>query len=271
MGDGIGARRVSAHIEAEVTDTACVALAVAVADVHVPAVEQLDVTLDGEPVGVREIANDHGGRLHILDDVAPGHLEIDYAATVESPAAAQTASELDTYRYVLPSRYCQSDELGPLARAEFAGMSRDDMLRAISSWVGQNLAYVPGSSRPIDGAVATLLARQGVCRDYAHLAAALLRANGVPARLVSVYAPGLDPMDFHAVTEVCMDRTWHVVDTTCLAPRSSMVRIATGADATDTAFMTTLRGSAELTGIEVSAVVTGDLPTDDIDELVQLR
>ena len=37
----------------------------------------------------------------------------------------------------------------------------------------------------------TLLAGNGVCRDYAHLVVALLRAVNVPARLVAVYAPGL--------------------------------------------------------------------------------
>ena len=48
-------------------------------------------------------------------------------------------------------------------------------------------------------AIDTLLAGQGVCRDYAHLTITLLRALEIPARLVAVYAPGLSPMDFHAV------------------------------------------------------------------------
>ncbi|WP_454295956.1 transglutaminase domain-containing protein [Salana multivorans] len=39
---------------------------------------------------------------------------------------------------------------------------------------------MPGSSLPTDGAERTLLARQGVCRDYAHLVVALLRALDVP-------------------------------------------------------------------------------------------
>ena len=78
-------------------------------------------------------------------------------------------------------------------------------LRGVSSWVGTRLAYVSGSSRPTDGAVRTLLARQGVCRDFAHACVALLRGLGIPARLVSVYAPGLEPMDFHAVAEAWVD------------------------------------------------------------------
>ena len=39
-----------------------------------------------------------------------------------------------------------------------------------------------------------------------------------PARVVSVYAPGLYPMDFHAVAEALVDGQWRVVDATLLAP-----------------------------------------------------
>ena len=83
--------------------------------------------------------------------------------------------------------------------------TRAELLEKVSSWVGTRLDYVPGSSDPIDGAVDTLLAGAGVCRDYAHLVVALLRAVNVPARLVAVYAPGCQPMDFHAVAEAYVD------------------------------------------------------------------
>ena len=141
----------------------------------------------------------------------------------------------------------------------------------MSSWVGTRLNYVPGSSDPIDGAVDTLLAGNGVCRDYAHLVVALLRAVNVPARLVSVYAPGLSPMDFHAVAEGFVDGYWRVVDATCLAPRQTLVRIATGRDAADTAFLDNHKGSIDLTSMTVTATSDGDLPRDVIDELVSIR
>ena len=85
-----------------------------------------------------------------------------------------------------------------------------------------------------------------MCRDFAHLVIALLRARNVPARLVAVYAPGLQPMDFHAVVEAAIDGEWRVVDATTLAPRQSLVRIATGRDASDTAFLTVQSGRADL-------------------------
>jgi transglutaminase-like putative cysteine protease len=158
-----------------------------------------------------------------------------------------------------------------MAQAEFAGIAQPELLLpAISSWVGTQLSYVRGSSRSTDGAVETLLQRRGVCRDYAHLVIALLRSLNVPARLTSVYAPGLDPMDFHAVAEAAIDGKWYVVDATLLAPRKSLVRICTGRDAADTAFLSTYRGSVELAELEVFAVVNGELPRDDVTELVSL-
>src|SRR6202034_389044 len=107
------------------------------------------------------------------------------------------------------------------------------------------------------GAVETLLLRQGVCRDYAHLVVALLRALDVPARLTAVYAPGLQTMDFHAVAEALVDHQWRVVDATLLAPRASLIRIATGRDAADTAFMSSYGGAVELIETQVTAVSDG--------------
>ncbi len=95
------------------------------------------------------------------------------------------------------------------------------------------------------------------------MTAALLRANDVPARVVSVYAPGLSPMDFHAVAEACLEGVWYVVDPTCLAPRESMVRIATGADASDTAFLTNVGGRFTLQSMNVSATADPELPIDN--------
>jgi hypothetical protein len=86
-----------------------------------------------------------------------------------------------------------------------------------------------------------------------------------------VYAPGLWPMDFHAVAEVYLDGQWNVVDATYLAPRQSLVRIATGRDAADTAFLDNHKGSINLTNMMVTAYVDGELPIDSIDHLVSLR
>ena len=109
-----------------------------------------------------------------------------------------------------------------------------------------------------------------MCRDYAHLVIALLRAVNVPARLVAVYAPGCNPMDFHAVAEALVDGKWRVVDATCLAPRQSMLRIATGRDAADTAFLDNHGGGIDFQEAQITAYSHDDLPLDSVHDLVTL-
>lgn len=262
-------RTVGSRLVADVREPALVVLQVAVAD-PTNAEEALTATLDGVAVEPVEVVVPGEGRLHRLD-VGTGRLVVDYRATVTGHAGAEWATQADVLTYLRPSRYAESDRLAAVAFAEFRGVEGPvDLLAAVSSWVGTRLSYVAGSSGPTDGAVDTLLSRQGVCRDYAHLVIALLRALDVPARLSAVYAPGLEPMDFHAVAEAVVDDQWRVVDATLLAPRSALVRIATGRDATDTAFLSTYAGLVELVETEVTATVDGDLPTDDPRTLVTL-
>jgi transglutaminase-like putative cysteine protease len=115
-----------------------------------------------------------------------------------------------------------------------------------------------------------LLGRQGVCRDFAHLSIALLRALNVPARLAAVYAPGLSPMELHAVAEAFVDGAWWVVDATQRAPRQSLLRVATGRDAADTAFLTNVGPPTTLKDLQVTAVVD-QFELDKPDLLTQLR
>ena len=89
--------------------------------------------------------------------------------------------------------------------------------------------------------------------------------------MVTVYAPGRSPMDFHAVAGACLDGAWYVVDGTLLAPRQSLVRIATGRDAADTSFLSSYGAPVSLGSMTVTATVEGDLPTDDVRALAQLR
>jgi transglutaminase-like putative cysteine protease len=262
-------RTATAHLDLDVGGPAELVLSIAAARLPGTEVdEQLVVTHDGAPVAVREVDDRHGTRLH-LGEVGQGRVVVDYRVTVNGRADAPERDEIDLVRYRRPSRYCESDTLAPTARAQFRGLVGRELLAAVSSWVGSQLAYVPGASAPTDGAVQTLLDRQGVCRDYAHLVVALLRALDVPARLVSVYAPGLSPMDFHAVAEAWVDDAWHVVDATALAPRQTLVRIATGRDASDTAFLSSYGAFVGLRSMTVSAVAD-ELPRDDVTAFVTL-
>nr|WP_036468270.1 transglutaminase family protein [Mycobacterium genavense] len=233
--------------------------------------ETLTIERNGKAIEPREIVGAHRSRIHVVAADA-GTVTVSYSATVAGEADPEPVSDIDAIEYLRPSRYAEADKFFGFAATEFQQYETSAaLLEKVSSWVGTRLNYVPGSSDPIDGAADTLLAGAGVCRDYAHLVIALMRAVNVPARLAAVYAPGCQPMDFHAVAEVLIDGVWRVVDATCLAPRQSMVRIATGRDAADTAFLDNHGGAITLQNMTVSAVVDGELSKDSVDQLVSLR
>lgn len=262
-------RTVTAHIECAIGSAADLVFSVAVAAGPHVSNETLTVTLDGQPIEASEIV-EGTTRLHRVQ-CDPGRLVLDYEATADGAAPAAQVLPQHPIVFARPSRYVDSDTLAPVAAAAFGGLTGKELLDSVVLWVNQQLSYVSGSSRPTDGAVHTYLSRQGVCRDFAHLVVAMLRARNVPARLVSVYAPGLQPMDFHAVAEALIDGRWQVVDATTMAPRTAMLRIASGRDASDTAFLTVLGGTVQLGGVTVTAVAEPGLPADDPTMLTQLH
>lgn len=247
-------RTVTSHLSLDVRTPLEMHLAVAVADGSYDRTEVLTVHHEDGLLDVLEVKTGNGGRMHRV--LAPaGRVVVDYQATVLGTADAPPLEDLDLIELRRPSRYADSDRLLAFARDQFEDLSGRPLLDAVADWVHGHVTYSPGSSLPTDGATDTLLKRRGVCRDFAHLTVALMRACDVPARLVSVYAPGLKPMDFHAVAEAFVDDRWQVVDATRLAPLGSLLRIATGRDATDTAFLSHYGGSLTLRSMTVTASV----------------
>ncbi|NMM31266.1 MAG: transglutaminase family protein [Cellulomonas sp.] len=267
-------RTVSSHLSFDVTSTTELFLAIAVADGAYDRFEHLTVTHQDALLEPLEIKT-HGARVHRVHAPA-GRVVVDYHAQVTGFAAFPPVEDADLIEYRRPSRYADSDKLLAFSRQQFVGLEDAALLTAVVAWVSGHLRYAPGSSLPTDAASDTLLKRRGVCRDFAHLVVALLRAKDMPARFVSVYAPGLSPMDFHAVVEAYVDGAWHLVDATALAPLGSLLRIATGRDATDTAFLSNYHGQLTLQSMTVTATVQdatapGELTTDDGTGLAVLR
>jgi transglutaminase-like putative cysteine protease len=167
--------------------------------------------------------------------------------------------------HLWPSRYCESDRLERLARREFGdappGHAR---VTAICNWVNDRITYLPGASSPTTTATETLLSGAGVCRDFSHLAVALCRALGIPARFISAHAPGLVPPDFHAVFQAFLGGRWWLFDATRQAPLDALVRIGQGRDAAEAAFAE-IHGDAVPTTMSVRAeVLEGPNPMTDM-------
>ncbi|MBO9546559.1 transglutaminase family protein [Caulobacter sp.] len=140
--------------------------------------------------------------------------------------------------FLRPSRYSPSDRLERFVEHRFGGLKGGRRVAAILAWIAENLVYRAGVSDAATTAVDTLVDRAGVCRDFTHLVIGLCRASDIPARAVSAYAWKLEPPDLHAIAEVYLGGRWRLIDATGLAPIDGLVRVATGRDAADIAFMT---------------------------------
>jgi transglutaminase-like putative cysteine protease len=162
--------------------------------------------------------------------------------------------QLDTavFPYLYPSRYCQSDKLFRFANNKF-GKIKNPYLQvlALTDWIHSNVEYLSGSTNSQTSAYDTVTELAGVCRDFAHLGIALCRALTIPARYFTGYAYKLYPQDFHACFEAYLGNEWVLFDATKLAPLNSLVKIATGRDAADTA-IANLFGNIEFKEMNVS-------------------
>lgn len=250
--DGAMLRTVSASLDLRLNGPTDLVFLVAVTPTGEAIDDSFTVHLDGRPVPVREFSARHGARIHRVAGTE-GDMRVDYRASVRGHGGPDEPSELELVEYLRPSRYAEADVLDGIARREFGRVRGFEALTAVEEWVHGHLSYVVGSTVATGGAARVIESGQGVCRDFAHTVAGLLRALDIPARVTAVYAPGLAPRDFHAVTEAWVGGAWHVVDATRLAPRGSMLRISSGRDTADTAFLSSYLTTLQLTGMSVEA------------------
>jgi transglutaminase-like putative cysteine protease len=139
-------------------------------------------------------------------------------------------------RYLLPSRYCESDRFNEMAMIITANeLPGYDQVAAIESWLRKTISYIPGSSNYPISAVEVNYQQSGVCRDLAHLGIALCRSLSIPARIVVGYMYNLTPMDMHAWFEAYVGGRWYTFDATQSGPKGGYVAIGYGNDAADVA------------------------------------
>jgi transglutaminase-like putative cysteine protease len=189
--------------------------------------------------------------------MSPGPFTLRYDALVETTPAldpivpdaiAHPASALpdDTLMYTLPSRFCLSDALAPVALEQFGNCEPGwATVQAICDFVHDHLVFGYGWSGPMTTAVDAYENRRGVCRDFAHLAITFCRAMNIPARYAFGYLPDIDipppysEMDFCAWFEAYLGDRWYTFDPRNNQRRRGRILLARGRDALDVAMVTT--------------------------------
>jgi transglutaminase-like putative cysteine protease len=164
------------------------------------------------------------------------------------PAAQEHPVEAlpqDALVFLLGSRYCETERLMSDAWRLFGhlapGWSR---VQAVCDFAHQHISFGYHFARPTKTASEAYTERQGVCRDYAHLAITLLRCLNIPARYCTGYlgdigVPAADaPMDFAGWLEAYLGGAWHTFDPRNNQRRIGRILIARGRDAADVAIST---------------------------------
>lgn len=129
---------------------------------------------------------------------------------------------------------------GPLGEAA-ESLRRPDPVEtaeAVCAWVHSVLEYRPGVTGVHTSAAEALEAGQGVCQDFAHVAVAILRRLGIPARYVSGYLhPVPEPEvgqivdgQSHAWIEVWTGAWWELDPTNLVAVGPRHVIVGRGRD-----------------------------------------
>jgi transglutaminase-like putative cysteine protease len=151
----------------------------------------------------------------------------------------------ETLVYLLGSRYCETDKLSDIAWNLFAGTPMGwARVQAICDYVHNHLTFGYQYASATKTALQAFNDRNGVCRDYAHLAIAFCRCMNIPARYCTGYLgdiglpPPYAPMDFAGWFEAYLGGQWYTFDPRNNAPRIGRILIARGRDAADVAIST---------------------------------
>jgi transglutaminase-like putative cysteine protease len=165
------------------------------------------------------------------------------------PAARQSPVEQlpeETLIFLLGSRYCETDRLSSIAWTLFGqGPTGWARVQAICDFVHRHIEFGYQHARPTKTAWEAYTERNGVCRDFAHLAVAFCRCMNIPARYCTGYLsdiaipPPYGPMDFAGWFEAWLDGHWYTFDPRNNIPRVGRILMARGRDAADVAFSTT--------------------------------
>ncbi len=196
---------------------------------------------------------DVNGNLCTRFVAVPGPLALSADAVVEVDGLADTVNlnavqhpiqelPINALPFLFSSRYCEVERLSEFAWSTFGnGPTGYQRVQAVCNFVHNQIRFDYQRASLFKTAFDAFTQRQGVCRDFAHLAITLCRCLGIPARYATGYLGDIGvpynpaPMDFSAWFEVFLSGTWYTFDARHNVPRIGRIVMAYGRDATDTA------------------------------------
>jgi transglutaminase-like putative cysteine protease len=195
---------------------------------------------------------DYWGTQVVAFNIDQGHdkLAITSSALVETqpegPVPQVQWSDIEEAKDLMSEYLARTDHTAPdphlsALAAELRAPSPSETIEAVAAWVHDTLEYVPGVTGVQTSAAQAAESGRGVCQDFAHLAIAVLRAAGVPARYVSGYLhPKVDANigeevtgESHAWIEAWSGSWWGLDPTNAILVGARHVVVARGRDYTD--------------------------------------
>ena len=206
--------------------------------------------VDGSDVPVSEYTDGFGNLCRRLVIPAGGAILTNDMVVRDSGKPDQfdhTAAEIwppdlppDVIEYMLPSRYCEVDELSATAWSLFGNLAPGwNRVQQICNYVNAQIRFDYQCARSTRTAGQAMSERVGVCRDFTHLAIALCRAMNIPARYCNGFLgdigvpPDPAPMDYNAWFEAYLGGAWWTFDARHNVPRIGRILVARGRDAAD--------------------------------------
>lgn len=245
---------------------------------RVPDLLTIDTLVADPPVPISVYRDSFGNRCTRI--VAPqGVLRLSSSSIINdsghadpvNPYARETPVEAlpdEVLQFLLGSRFCEIDPLLNIAWNLFGNSpSGWGRVQSICNYVNQHITFDYQQARPTKTAWNVYHERQGVCRDFAHLAVALCRCMNIPARYCTGYLgdmgipPPYGDMDFAAWFEAYLDGRWYIFDPRNNMPRMGRILMGRGRDAADVAFSTAFGANT----LQHFKVVTDEIAEDSSD------
>ncbi len=173
--------------------------------------ENFDIPADGTPAIAPLVFGDGSYTFRIMQNTS-GNNYVELAS-----AAADVMLDSEFAPFLRPNIFCNftsSSTCVAKARELVANASNQgDAVQVICEYVVSNVTYDDAKAEQLKTASGyvpdpdeTLASGTGICFDYASLGAAMLRSQGIPAKIVTGY---VSPGDiYHAWIMVHMDGTW---------------------------------------------------------------